>query len=167
MIHQLSRSSCRVRSSRGFRNQVGVGLIEVMVAVLVLSVGFLGMAALQALSLSTNAGAMARSQATMASYSILDAMRSDIVQAKSGAYNTTLAANACPAAGTSLPTTQLNQWCNQMGQSLRPIAATTGTVNCTADGVCTVTITYTDQLSNSPGAAGASHIQTIQTVAAL
>ena len=57
--------------------QSGVGLIEVLVAVLVLSIGFLGIAALQAMSLSTNNSDMARSMATIASYSIMDAMRAD------------------------------------------------------------------------------------------
>ena len=56
-------------------------MIEVLVAVLVLSIGFLGMAALQAMSLSTNNSAMARSLATINAYSILDSMRADITNA--------------------------------------------------------------------------------------
>ncbi|HER34421.1 MAG TPA: type IV pilus modification protein PilV, partial [Halothiobacillaceae bacterium] len=46
------------------RGQVGVGLIEVLIAVLVLSIGFLGMAALQTKALSNNNSAMDRTQAT-------------------------------------------------------------------------------------------------------
>ena len=57
------------------RHQQGVGLIEVLIAVLVVSIGFLGVAALQVYTLSTNNSAMARSMTTVASYSILDAMR--------------------------------------------------------------------------------------------
>ena len=85
-------------------SQAGVGLIEVLVAVLVLSIGFLGIAALQAMSLSTNNSAMARSMATIASYSIMDAMRADIANAKAGAYNTSTAlkATACPTDTSTL-----------------------------------------------------------------
>ena len=84
------------------RHQAGVGLIEVLVAVLVLSIGFLGVAALQARSLSTNNSAMVRSMATIASYSILDAMRADIAGARANAYNKTIKGNACGKAGSTL-----------------------------------------------------------------
>src|SRR5690625_4897984 len=56
--------------SAALHAQKGVGLIEVLVAVLVLSIGLLGLAQLQAKSLSTNGSAMTRSMATMFSYSI-------------------------------------------------------------------------------------------------
>ena len=62
--------------------QAGVGLIEVLIAVLVLSVGFLGIAALQARSLSMNNSSMARSMATIGTYSMLDAMSADLASAK-------------------------------------------------------------------------------------
>jgi type IV pilus assembly protein PilV len=155
----------------GFRmapaNQSGVGLIEVMVAVLVLSIGFLGMAALQARSLSMNNSAMARSVATMNSYSILDAMRADLVSAQSGSYNTTVKASACPTATGTLADAQLTQWCSQLGTSLGASASTTGTINCTgSQGVCTVTVTYDDSKSES-AAADTSGTQTVITQAML
>lgn len=142
--------------------QAGVGLIEVLIAVLVLSIGFLGVAALQAMSLSTNNSAMARSMATIASYSILDAMRADLVNAKAGSYNTaSVAANACPAAGTTLITLQLNQWCNQLGQGLGVAATTTGAISCAATGTgdCTITVTFDD----SRAGVGGSSVQTVVT----
>ena len=82
----------RLRSGTVNR-QSGVGLIEVLMAVLVLSIAFLGMAALQALSMSTNNSAMARSMATIDSYSIMDAMRADAASARATAYNTTVTAS--------------------------------------------------------------------------
>lgn len=126
--------------------QSGVGLIEVLVAVLVLSIGFLGVAALEARSLSTNNSAMARSMATISSYSILDAMRADISNAEKGVYNTTspLSAAACPAAGSTLAGAQLNQWCNQLGTNFGKVATTTGSIQCSATGLCTVTVGYDD-----------------------
>ncbi|HKU17781.1 MAG TPA: type IV pilus modification protein PilV [Candidatus Saccharimonadales bacterium] len=138
----------------GFRivpaTQRGVGLIEVLVAILVLSIGFLGVAALQARSLSMNNSSMARSVATINSYSILDAMRADLVSAQSGAYNKTVTGNACPTDTSTLANAQLKQWCTQLAAGLGASASTSGTVNCTgSQGVCTVTVTYDDSKSES------------------
>lgn len=145
----------------GLRAQRGVGLIEVLVAVLVVSVGFLGVAALQAYSLSTNNSAMARTMATTASYSILDAMRADVAAAESGAYNTTVTANACPDATTTFADNQLAQWCTELGGTLGAAATTTGKINCSNTGVCTVTIQFDDSRS------GGSDAQQVITKAAL
>ena len=132
--------------------QTGVGLIEVLIAVLVLSIGFLGIAALQAKSLSTNNSSMARSQAVIASYSILDAMRADRTNALAGAYNQTVAANNCPALGGGLTTDQLSVWCSELENSLGGASAnTTGTVLCSATGDCTVTIQFDDSRAGPSG----------------
>lgn len=144
------------------RHQAGVGLIEVLVAVLVLSIGFLGVAALQAMSLSTNNSAMARSLATIDSYSILDAMRADYVNAKGGSYNQTVTANSCPS-GTGLASAQLAQWCTQLAKDLGTSASTTGQINCTASGDCTITVVFDDSRA---GISGASN-QTVTTRAML
>lgn len=136
------------------RRQRGVGLIEVLVAVLVLSVAFLGIAALQAMSLSTNNSAMARSMATMASYSILDAMRADLAAAKQGSYNTStpLKANACPAAGTSMLSTQQHDWCAMLSSTLGAVETTTGSINCVGtEGDCTITIQFDDSRAGKGG----------------
>ena len=144
----------------------GVSLIEVLVAVLVLSIGFLGIAALQALALSTNNSAMARSMATIDSYSILDAMRADAASARAGAYNApaVTGGGGCPAAvGGSLANTQLIHWCNQLASDLGDAITTTGAINCGATGVCTITITFDD----SRGGAGGGSAQSITTTAML
>lgn len=62
-------------SAASRRAQSGMSLIEVMIAVLVLSIGLLGMAALQGLSLQNNRNANYRSQATNLSYELADALR--------------------------------------------------------------------------------------------
>lgn len=146
-------------------NQSGVGLIEVLVAVLVLSIGFLGIAALQAMSLSTNNSAMARSMATINSYSMFDAMRADPAVAKSGGYNASVTADACPDAGTSLAGAQIHDWCAQLGTALGAEATTKGKIACEAGGTgnCSVTITFND----SRAAVGGSATQTIVTKALL
>ncbi len=147
----------------GRLQQTGVGLIEVLVAVLVVSIGFLGVAALQATSLSTNNSAMARSMATVSSYSILDALRLDRVNALAGNYDATHAADACPDAGDTLESVQWHLWCKQLGHNLGEADTTKGTIACTvtaaatattpAEGYCAVTITFDDSRSGAGGTA--------------
>ncbi len=167
-LHAVGSIPAR-RNARGSGRsvQAGVGLIEVLVAVLIISIAFLGIAALQAMALSTNSSAMARSMATISSYSILDAMRDDLLNAQAGSYNTgsptTIVGNACPAAGSSLASYQLNKWCGQLGQNLGVNANTTGAINCSAVGDCTVTITF----QSSSKDVGGSSTQTVVTRAML
>jgi type IV pilus assembly protein PilV len=145
---------CRVAVHGQGRRQRGVGLIEVLVAVLLLSIAFLGIAALQARSLSTNNSAMARSMATVASYSILDAMRADRAVAINGGYNTDAAmkASACPDAGPSLASVQLHDWCMTLGQTLGAVESTTGRIDCRGtQGDCTVTIEFDDSRAGTGG----------------
>jgi type IV pilus assembly protein PilV len=60
----------------------GVTLIEVLVAVLVLSLGLLGYAALLAFSLKANQSANFRTQATVLAYEVLDMIRANRVNAQ-------------------------------------------------------------------------------------
>lgn len=126
------------------RGQSGVGLIEVLIAVLVLSIGFLGMAALQTKALSNNNSAMARSMATMASYSILDAMRIDPNGVEAGSYNgKEVIAGSCSSGG-SLNATNLKNWCEDLGSLVGP--DTKGKI--TADGSSgnyIITVTFDDK----------------------
>jgi type IV pilus assembly protein PilV len=55
----------------------GFTLIEVLIAMLVLAVGLLGLAGLQATSLNNNQRAYYRSQATILAYDIVDRMRAN------------------------------------------------------------------------------------------
>jgi len=60
--------------------QGGFTMIEVLIAVLVLSIGLLGLAGLQAASLRNNHSAYLRSQATILAYGIADRMRANAVR---------------------------------------------------------------------------------------
>ncbi len=57
----------------------GFTLLEVLIALLVLSVGLLGLAALQLTSLQYNTGSYLRTQATFLAYDILDRMRANAI----------------------------------------------------------------------------------------
>jgi type IV pilus assembly protein PilV len=56
----------------------GFTLVEVLVSLFVLSVGLLGLAALQATSMQYNTGSYFRTQATFLAYDIMDRMRANI-----------------------------------------------------------------------------------------
>lgn len=63
------------------RRHVGFTLIEVLVAVLVLSIGLLGLASLQASGIRSNESAYVRSQAQLVSFEIMDRIRADRMNA--------------------------------------------------------------------------------------
>lgn len=73
--------------AKGLKQQSGFTLIEVLVSALILAIGLVGVAALQALSLKNNQSAFMRSQATALAYDLADRMRSNIASANAGSYN--------------------------------------------------------------------------------
>lgn len=82
----------------------GFTLIEVLIAMLILAVGLLGLAGLQATSLRNNQGAYNRSQATQLAYDMADRIRANPVESSNRAYAvpSTLAASAYAAAAASV-----------------------------------------------------------------
>ena len=62
--------------------QTGVSLLEVLIAVVVLSLGFLGLAGLQLNSLRNNESSFQRSFAVVETYTIADAMRAERFKAE-------------------------------------------------------------------------------------
>ncbi|ADC70728.1 type IV pilus modification protein PilV [Thioalkalivibrio sp. K90mix] len=91
----------------------GVTLIEVLVALVVLSIGVIGLAALQAQALQLNQGAYMRAQATNLAYDIADRMRTNREVALDGAYDTDFQPPPvceAPEAGGDLASADLAQW---------------------------------------------------------
>ncbi len=88
----MNRSTSTLRRTRGFT------LVEALVALLVLSVGLLGVGMLQLSSLSNNYASSLRSQATFLAQDITDRMRANRDNAEGGAYD--IALGAAGAAGT-------------------------------------------------------------------
>lgn len=126
------------------QNQRGASLLEVLIAVLILAIGMLGVAAMQSMSLRNSLSALERSQATVQTYAIMDAMRANIADARNDQYNLALAAAPCapPAAGGTLATQDLNNWITSLKATLGPSAC--GAVACAAN-VCEVTIRWNDE----------------------
>ena len=133
------------RPSRNtLHHQRGASLLEVLIAVLILAIGMLGVAAMQSMSLRNSLSALERSQATVQTYAIMDAMRANIADARNDQYNLALAAAPCaaPAAGGTLATRDLNNWINSLQATLSPSAC--GAVACAAN-VCEITIRWNDE----------------------
>jgi type IV pilus assembly protein PilV len=114
------------------RVQRGVGLIEVLIAVLILGVGLLGIAAMQATSLRNSQSAMERSQAVMQTYAILDAMRANVEVARIGGYNLSAMTCSPPDTGT-LAANDLHEWILSLQADLGASACgqiACGSLNC-------------------------------------
>lgn len=122
--------------------QRGASLIEVLVAVIIMSIGLLGVAAMQSVTLRNSQGSMERTQAVIQSYTILDAMRANLAAARGGAYDI----NSCtvPAAGATLVQADQRAWIQSLKATLGDSDAVCGTVACAADDVCTITVTWDD-----------------------
>lgn len=83
---------------------MGFSLIEVLIALVILSVGLLGLAGLQTSSLHANDGAYLRTQANVLAYNLFDRMRANISEAKDGAYNRAITDSAPTNPPVCIPT---------------------------------------------------------------
>jgi type IV pilus assembly protein PilV len=120
--------------------QRGVGLIEVLVAVLILSIGLLGLAGLQMRTLRDNQSALERGVAVMETHAIADAMRADRILATTNRYNIALGAE--PPEGDTFRDVALREWLSNLENSLGPNA--TGSVTCNNSPACTIEIQWDD-----------------------
>ena len=120
--HRLVNTARRGRE-RGF------SIIEVLIALIVLAIGLLGLAALQAQGLRFNHDAYVRTQATNLAYDIVDRMRAN--RTNLAAYTAGDPGGACdPLIAT--PTGDLNCWYRGLAASL-PGGAGLITANATAN----------------------------------
>ncbi len=127
----------------------GFSLIEVLVAVLVLSLGLLGVAALQTNALKSNQSAFQRSQATMLSYFMMDAMRANRSVAMIGSYDLGKTCTA-PSAGSLITNDQI-AWINALKANLGNQSTTCGEISCSTTN-CTVKVYWDDSRSLGGGA---------------
>jgi type IV pilus assembly protein PilV len=115
-------------------SQLGFTLLEAMIALVVLSVGLLGLAALQARSMQYNSEAMTRSQATVIANEIIDRMRSrtyDLAGAQAeNAAESYLAAAAATDCASPPVTAQQEKgcWLKSMKDYLPGQSTPTGTI---------------------------------------
>lgn len=140
-------------------SQRGVGLIEVLVAVLVLAIGLLGIAGLQSSTLKNNQSAFERSQAVTLSYLMLDAMRANASAATTGKYN--MSRTCSVSTGNTLIASDKALWMNALKQTLGNRDSTCGEIACSANS-CAIRIYWDD----TRGVGGDSN-QMVETISVL
>ena len=122
----------------------GVSLIEILVSVVVLGVGLLGVAAMQAVALRGGQSSLETSQAVMQTNAIAEAMRAN--RARAGDYNTTGMVCAAGAGGT-LAQNDIAAWLTDLKTTIGGNAATDTTtcgeiLNCPDN--CQITVRWSD-----------------------
>jgi type IV pilus assembly protein PilV len=133
----MTRVSDRIAVSR--RGQRGVGLIEVLIALLVLSFGMLGLAGLQMWSLKYNQSAMERGMAVVQTHSIIDAMRANRSAATTNQFD--IQFDDPVPAGDSFTLAALRAWRTSLQAELGDQAS--GEIDC--DGAdCTISVRWND-----------------------
>ena len=133
--------------------QSGSSLLEVLIAVLILSFGLLGIAGMQASALRNNQSAAERSQVVFMTYSLLDAMRANIDTSKTPhefrptEYTAVLGGWTCEAPeGTSLATKDASRWIKNLQANLGSSAC--GKLTCNLN-TCTVEVRWDDSRGTS------------------
>ncbi|WP_216642767.1 type IV pilus modification protein PilV [Hydrocarboniclastica marina] len=118
MTRKIGRMALKNSTSGGARRQAGIGMIEVLVAVLILAIGLLGLAALQVSSMQFTTAAQARSQATLLAHDMLERMR--VNRTNIDGYNSPLPGDpaACDVdhdpGNNNVPADDLAEWRNQL-----------------------------------------------------
>jgi len=116
----------------------GFTLLEVLVAIVVLSIGLLGLAGLMASSLKNSHSAYQRTQATWLAYDALDRMRANRQVAMAGGYN--LALGATPG-GSALAAIDLGEWDAALANTL---PAGKGSIAVAAGGAVKIVVQWND-----------------------
>jgi type IV pilus assembly protein PilV len=140
------------------KKQSGFTLIEILITLIILSIGLLGMASLQMNSLRSNQGAYLRSQASMLSYDMADRMRANSVRAIAGDYNsfdtdgTVPADPGCMSSILGCNTTQQSntdmfEWASRVngtGAGIALLPGAQGTITRGAGNLFTILIDWTE-----------------------
>ncbi len=116
----------------------GFTMVEALVALVVLSIGLLGVAGLQLTGLRANSSAASRSQASYLADDIIDRMRANRTAALSGSYNIAM---GTAATGTNTPSIDLIAW--QADLTALPAGQGSVAINA-ATGVATVSVQWVD-----------------------
>ena len=114
---------------------------------------------MQAMSLRNSLSALERSQATVQTYAILDAMRANVEAARTGQYN--IARTCSVSSDGSLITSDRRLWMQSLKQTLGDRDTTCGEISCQGER-CTVRIYWDDTRGT-----GGSDNQMVETISVL
>jgi type IV pilus assembly protein PilV len=122
------------------KNQTGFGLVEVLVALLIVSIGLLGIASLQIMALKNTGSSMERSQAVIQTYSYLEVLRANRDQAVISALD--IPVMTCDPENLAETKTEQRKWLAELRDTLGKDSC--AQVECLGGGKCTITIQWDD-----------------------
>ncbi|MCE7903118.1 MAG: type IV pilus modification protein PilV [Gammaproteobacteria bacterium PRO9] len=125
--------------------QSGLSLIEVLITVVLVSIGLLGLAGLQLMTVQNTNSAAERFEATTLARNILERMRANRQQARNGDYNLVL--GAAPG-GSGLVGDDQTAWLGSLGV----LPAGQGAIDVDAAGIVTIEVQWTDASDDNAGA---------------
>lgn len=128
--------------------QSGFTLLEVLIAILVLSIGLLGLAGLMASSIRNNHSAYQRTQATWLAYDMIDRMRVNRASAIGATVDYNIAIGTAASGSSGLAGTDVTGWKTTVANAL-PAGDGSVTVNTTSRAVTVIV-----QWNDSRGAGG-------------
>ena len=142
----------------------GFTLLEVLVSIIILSIGLLGMAGMMALGMKSNHIASYRSQATFLADDILDRMRANKTLALASQYDKALG-GGCPAAVSTIQGYDCNEWKTMVANDL---PAGQASVSIDLNGNVTIVIQWQSGLDeNNDGTVDASDVLNFTTTTRL
>lgn len=139
------------------KKEKGFTLVEVLVAVVVLSIGLLGLAGLQATSLKNNNSSYQRSVASMLAYDMLDRIRANrdgliagnFNSVDPGAFPSDPGCSASNCTESELAQYDIYEWGQQLGNLL---PAGTGKIEGNgANTIFTITVMWDDERTGATG----------------
>ncbi len=86
----------------------GFSLLEVLIALFILSIGLLGIAVLQTMGIRFNSQSLQRTQATYLAYDIIDRMRANRVEQLAGTYSNVDTSPSAPGSSKNYPSPATN-----------------------------------------------------------
>ncbi len=131
--------------------QRGFSLLEILVAIIVLSIGLLGLAGLQVSGMKANQGAYLRTQANALAYDIIERMRANVTPAINGAYVGEWQCAGYAASGlNTIAARDIDAWMANLDANLPECSAAIATATAGGEVLVTVTVRW----SNTHAAGG-------------
>lgn len=160
------------------RRQTGVTLLEVLIALIVFSIGLIGVAGILVISLKSNQVAFQRTQSTFIAQSFADRLRFNTIGVWNGGYANLSCAtppaippactSAAPCTTAQLAVRDFGEFCAALTDHLpagtgtivcaRPVGAPTPPASMVLgrapyDGTCTISVSWTEQARDGEGGA--------------
>lgn len=138
----------------GASREQGFTLLEVLITVLVLSLGLLGLAALQVASIRDTQGAYLKGQAVNGAYQIIDAMRANRDDALAGNYDDDFPAGVASYCGIQDPDAVASDLCDWERALDGALPSGQGAVDVDGNGMATICVRWTEPRRSNEIASG-------------